>query len=72
MIFEVETQYRKLIEVLEEPKNWITQLFIYFDSGRLSYELNASQRIRFRLNTLNYCKIDYVLYKKHHDGMLLR
>ena len=38
----------------------------------LPVELNASQRCRFKLNALNYCMIDNVLYRKNHDGMLLR
>lgn len=71
MIIKVENKNEELMEVLEETKNWIT-LCIYFDNGRLTSRINASQRIRLRINSLNYYKIDDVLYRKNHDGMLSR
>jgi len=42
MIIEVEDENEELLKVSKEPKDWITQLCIYFDSGRLPSILNAS------------------------------
>lgn len=34
--------------------------------------MNASQRIRFRIHVQNYIEIDQILYRRKHDGVLLR
>lgn len=59
-------------KILEKPNDRIAQLSTYFVSSRLPPELNASQRRTFKLNALNYCMIEDVLYRKNHDIMLLR
>jgi len=33
--------------------------------------LNISQRRRFKIHAHNYTKIDQVLYRRNHDGVLL-
>jgi len=34
--------------------------------------MNASQRRRFKIHAQNYIEIDQMLYKRNHDGVLLR
>jgi len=34
--------------------------------------MNASQRRRFKIHAQNYIEIDQVLYRRNHDGVLLR
>jgi len=48
------------------------QLSRYFEFKKLPDNMNASQRRRFRIHAQNYIEIDQVLYRRNHDGVLLR
>ena len=56
----------------DKENDWMTQLSRYFESRKLPEHMNASQRRRFRIHAQNYMKIDQVLYRRNHDGFLLR
>lgn len=77
MVLEREMVYFVEQETLEFgvddiENDWLAQLSRYFEFSKLLDHINASQRRRFRNHAQNYTKINQVLYKRNHDGVMLR